>query len=765
MSIETESQPNMRPTPPDERDELAKLEAKLAKKQIEVKSLEDMGAFDSGVVSNEGEVNYQEYLESRPDDGTIRDGEDYRDVKTGQFSSQESYFDQTAPKNEILDMLKNPGEQAEVDYSTKSRTELIKLAADAKVLGDRAELEDIRAAFEQNLMEEFTREIGAGMTEEEAEIEKLRYAGVDRTDEQFNAELAAFDSGIDKMLELRDQKNNADSVNAENTSNQGDSDKADDDQEQSEETAEKDSDSAETEAELELNIGDRVTYRDREGNTIEGNIVADIDLDNENYKIFGVETEDGTIQYVSYAELVKENGEVIAGEPGSEGEALEGESLEEYESRMAIEAKKDDGSEKESVDDSAEILKELNDTLQEAQDKYAEATAKHRNGFMGHLLHNSRFIAKIPLIGKLLKGAADKLNEAQDSILLGPARTEYKKALLAIQNEIKDRVLVEFGDGPEAIDSIRMQASDAAIQSEVQLEMKIAALRMERSGTTNKFMNWWVRQNGLGGKFMKAGIIVGAGLTAGAILGLAGAPIIAGTAFGAGMGAGVGLYATKKRASAITTKGGSETLAQVQGQEDIQRKSAYARGQMESEDGFTSVADLVSMTEDRTGNEKVGNRRRVKSAAGAGALGGTVGASIGSAIRSSIESGSGTSQEVTKQEVPKDKLPADTKPETVPDAPPAVEIPQHDGISILNNEGGTQAIQRLYGASEDQARSIWNEVFNKFGTSPLDHTSVGGPSMPDIIQLPGGSYGWSHEGWLSSTMSNALNEAAKTVMG
>jgi len=37
--------------------------------------------------------------------------------------------------------------------------------------------------------------------------------------------------------------------------------------------------------------------------------------------------------------------------------------------------------------------------------------------------------------------------------------------------------------------------------------------------------------------------------------------------------------------------------------------------------------------------------------------------------------------------------------------------------------------------------------------------------MPDIIEVGGGNYGWSHEGVLSEVMKNALNEAAQKVMG
>lgn len=486
--------------------------------------------------------------------------------------------------------------------------------------------------------------------------------------------------------------------------------------------------------ELGIQVGDRVQYRDKDGNIIEGTVQSIIELDNEDYAIYAIENADGSIKNVSYADILTD--EPAPGE-GNEGDGKDTEG--------------EPGDNGEGEGNQAELPTELETRLQEAQDKYAEATAKHRNGFMGHLLHDSKFIARIPLIGKVIKAAADRLNDAQDKVLLGPARAEYSQALVAIQNEIRERIIAESGDGPESIEAIRMAASDAAIQSEVNLEMKIAASRMERSGKTNRFVNWWVRQNGLGGKFMKAGILVGAGLTAGAILGLAGAPLVLGGAVGAGMGAGVGVYVTKKRASAITTKGGTQTLAESQAKQDLDRKVEYKGQQMAAEGGFTNVADLVSMTEDRTGREKVGNRARVKSASAAGALGGAAGASIGSAIRAGIDNAA--------------NVPTSRGSSEVLAKPVGPEITQYDNISILDNEGGTQAIERLYGATPDQARAIWDQVFSQFGTNPLDHSSVGGGMMPDIMDVGGGNFGWSHEGWLSDAMKNALNAAAQKVMG
>ncbi len=838
--------------PSDERDELAKLEAEVAKKRIEVTGYENFGKYDeSQGPLQEGEIRYDEYLQNRPKEGVIRDGSGFREAHSGQFSNQEQHSQQSS-ENKVFDMLKNPGEAPDLNYESMSRMDLIKKAADAMVLGDRAEVNDIRSAFESILMEEFTRDHVAGLEGKELEDEIKRLEGTDYSQASYDAELATFDEMVVKASErtlakesaiissqetansesarvaeegdentekepgseaftvgqevivqrssgnveggwtvrriLKDQKTGevlydvlSQDGKLEKTINEGDlvgyqslkpsSDTTDGGKNGNGEKSGEAKDASEInklekESQQEINVGDRVQYKDRNGQLVEGKVVDIVTLDNEDYVIYKVELADGTIKSVSFVTLLQD---AVPGGEGSDGSTKPGTAVEKYVPKDGGNSGKNGGNKSELEEPqifTPEIRQEMLDALQAASDKYAEATAKHRNGFMGHLLHNSKFIAKIPVIGKLLKGAAEKLNDAQDKILLGPAREEYKQAIVAIQNEIQNEIFVEQGIGPESFEAIRVEASRVAIDADMQLEMKIMASRMDRSGDTNTFVNWWVQQKGLGGKFKKAGIIVGAGLTSGVVLGLAGAPIIIGSAVGAGIGAGVGLYATKKRAAAISSRGGAETLAEQQGREDSQRKETYGNEQIENrggfanledQGGFANVADLVSTTENRTGDEKVGNRRRIKSAAGAGAIGGSAGASIGSAIRSGIENASApTTKELAKE--------PDAPSQATPEAP-TIDVPQPNGISILDNEGGTEAIQRLYGANQDQARAIWDQVFSQYGTNPLDHSSVGGPSMPDIIQLPSGSYGWSHEGWLSSTMTEALNKAAQSVMG
>lgn len=334
MSQETE--PHLNQKPKDERDELALLEAKVARKRIEVQGATNFGKFDI-TAPNQGEESYSTYIEQRPSDGVIRDTEGFRQTKTGQFAAETAYVEQTAPKNEILDMLHNPGEQAEAHYDTMSRMELIKAAADAKVLGDRAELEDIRAAFEHNLMEEFTREISAGLTEEESKTQGLRYEKTKRTDEQFNLELAQFDTEIDKLLVVRSQKNRAET---EKLSTQSLTSEANE-QNLTDEVSEQALPSPERADKLVLfGVGDIVKVRRTSGEIEEGWSVSNYYTDAFGERTYDVNKDGLRKPRIPEDELVEwQNSEnVVAGAHGSDGEALEGESLEEYELRMAMEA-------------------------------------------------------------------------------------------------------------------------------------------------------------------------------------------------------------------------------------------------------------------------------------------------------------------------------------------------------------------------------------------------------------------------------------------
>jgi len=154
-----ETEPSFAPVLSKEHQELAKLEAQLAQKQMEVDGKTAFGKFDGPMTPNEGEVTYDGYLAERPDKGIVRDGDVLR--QNGAFASVEAYTAQNSTAQEHYDTVGEIDNKGEVykapEYESMHFMALVKEAGKAKLLGDRAELETIRAVAEHNLMEEATR--------------------------------------------------------------------------------------------------------------------------------------------------------------------------------------------------------------------------------------------------------------------------------------------------------------------------------------------------------------------------------------------------------------------------------------------------------------------------------------------------------------------------------------------------------------------------------------------------------------------------------
>lgn len=74
----------------DSRDEVAQLKEKLASAEANVEKQEAWGAHDV-TVANEGEMNFEEYMNSRPDEGVVRDGVQFRQSQSQKFASNEDY--------------------------------------------------------------------------------------------------------------------------------------------------------------------------------------------------------------------------------------------------------------------------------------------------------------------------------------------------------------------------------------------------------------------------------------------------------------------------------------------------------------------------------------------------------------------------------------------------------------------------------------------------------------------------------------------------
>ncbi len=182
-----EQAPEMRPTPKDERDKAAKLKAQYEEAQFLADQLEAFGAFDT-TVPNEGEVNYQQYLDQRPADGVVRDGEGYRDTQSGQFASEATYEAQNGTTQDYYDQkggMVNTAEYQPPNYEEMGVLQLAKEAAKARQLGDRATEEEVRAAVEHYLTADAMKDDSESPEEAQA---------------RFESELNRYDQLVDRFL-------------------------------------------------------------------------------------------------------------------------------------------------------------------------------------------------------------------------------------------------------------------------------------------------------------------------------------------------------------------------------------------------------------------------------------------------------------------------------------------------------------------------------------------------------------------------------------
>lgn len=170
----SEREPGSTAAQTDERDEVAKLEAQLAAKKIDVERKEAFGKYDE-VTPDMGEVNYQGYIDQRPDKGIVRDGDQFRGPKG--FASETAYNEQNGTSQAHYDTLGGIEQSQEVykapNYKEMNFLQLEKAAGNAKVLGDRAEFEDIMVAAEQELRDRLNAK-GSKWTEQDV-VDQLKY--------------------------------------------------------------------------------------------------------------------------------------------------------------------------------------------------------------------------------------------------------------------------------------------------------------------------------------------------------------------------------------------------------------------------------------------------------------------------------------------------------------------------------------------------------------------------------------------------------------
>jgi len=371
------------------------------------------------------------------------------------------------------------------------------------------------------------------------------------------------------------------------------------------------------------------------------------------------------------------------------------------------------------------IPAELQAELARAQDAYAAAVARERNGFLGHVLQDSQVLIAIPGLQKL----ASRLNESHDATHGASERQAYKEVVTKLQEEIRAQSIAARGAEQEVFESIRMATMDVALQSEVNLEIKIAAARMEQSGKTNKFINWWVRQDGLGGKIRKGLTVGAAGVTTGVLLGIAGAPLVLGAVAGGALSAGIGGYVTKKRASGLTEKGGTQTLAEQQQHESIRAKNDFVTAQKFTDGGYADATSLVDMTEADTARETVGNRGRLRNSILAGVATGAAGAGLGELARSSIDQAGDTSRAHT----PDTPRATESAPEPSPapgETPSAPEL-QGTNFTVEAGNGYTHELIDFARANgrlltPEQSLQLHQDIVNQFGSDYINIGATGG---------------------------------------
>jgi hypothetical protein len=159
----------------DERDDLADLEAQVARKRTQV---------EGPLNENERTIlgSHADYHAQRPSDGIIRDSgsiSGFRDALTGQGASLEAYeaqntVTQTGTKEywKKLEGINNGVE--ETNFANMGVMQLAKEQAKAEALGDIAGVNEVRGVFDQYMLEQATSE-GSGITDADLDKESARY--------------------------------------------------------------------------------------------------------------------------------------------------------------------------------------------------------------------------------------------------------------------------------------------------------------------------------------------------------------------------------------------------------------------------------------------------------------------------------------------------------------------------------------------------------------------------------------------------------------
>lgn len=175
MPAETMHEPTAPSIRSDEHDKVAKLQRDLEKAQFDAQQKEVFGKYDV-TVPQEGEGNYQEYINSHSGDGIIRNGDVFQNAATGKFSSEAAYAAQNGTTEDHYDKAEKVtfnGDQ----YKEMGVMQLAKEAAIARKDGNSAREGLITEALEHHLTMDAMKDDSESPAEAQAryESEIMRY--------------------------------------------------------------------------------------------------------------------------------------------------------------------------------------------------------------------------------------------------------------------------------------------------------------------------------------------------------------------------------------------------------------------------------------------------------------------------------------------------------------------------------------------------------------------------------------------------------------
>ena len=266
--------------------------------------------------------------------------------------------------------------------------------------------------------------------------------------------------------------------------------------------------------------------------------------------------------------------------------------------------------------------RELDTTIADARNRYAQLTAKDRISYFGRFLQGdsglTKLLRRIPGVARI----ADKVNTRQ-SRDKNAAQAEYEALVDGISGEI-------------TADTVEQQLAHRKawmINESLALERAIADYTKESSKDAGAFTNWWMSQEGKRfGKAKKAAVIAVGGAAAAAVatvflpsmmFGLATGSLVGGITGGM-----VAHRVTKRRNNADIKVGRNATMSYADYEAAYSMNQHYDAITQASEE--VSAADITTRVEAKSDSEMLRNRKRVGTAKGIGAAaGGLTGLGLG----------------------------------------------------------------------------------------------------------------------------------------